>query len=140
MDSEPGWASKKVRKSSARADQSFVHSFLEVAGIPILHCELNPTSLAWLTPPRCGFVKLTAPAYDSENCASFEICSSCGTEFGHDDVSKSQAELRRTWIASQSESPAADWNVIAQLRAAGFGTVNEWNRLISTNKRRWVLG
>ena len=78
------------------------------------------------TCPVCGFDKLSTPAYDSLGNASFEICPSCGTEFGYDDARKSHEGLRRSWIASgahwQSRSANAPpgWNATEQLRAAGL--------------------
>jgi len=84
------------------------------------------------TCPVCGFGGLTSPAYDNAHCASFEICPSCGTEFGYHDASKSHAQLRRAWIAagacwsSRAVAPPVDWNGIVQLKAAGFDSrVNE---------------
>jgi hypothetical protein len=47
--------------------------------------------------PVCGYAKLAEPPYDKTGCASFEICPSCGTEFGYHDASKSHAEPRRLW-------------------------------------------
>jgi predicted RNA-binding Zn-ribbon protein involved in translation (DUF1610 family) len=38
------------------------------------------------TCPVCGFQGLSEPAYDEHYCTFFEICPSCGTEFGYDDA------------------------------------------------------
>jgi predicted RNA-binding Zn-ribbon protein involved in translation (DUF1610 family) len=76
--------------------------------------------------PVCGFDGLPDPAYDSAGCASFEICPSCGTEFGYHDARKSHKELRELWVASdarwhsRSTSPPPGWNAEEQLRAAGL--------------------
>src|ERR1700722_1795355 len=42
--------------------------------------------------PVCGYAKLAEPPYDKTGCASFEICPSCGIEFGYHDASKSHAD------------------------------------------------
>jgi len=74
----------------------------------------------------CGYDSLEAPAYDSRGCASFEICPSCGTEFGYDDVSKEHARLRTEWKRkgmcwwSRSTSPPEKWDALRQLKDAGF--------------------
>jgi len=57
------------------------------------------------TCPVCGFAELTQPPYDSTGCASFEICPSCGTEFGYHDANKSHEELRRRWLAAGTRKP-----------------------------------
>lgn len=72
------------------------------------------------TCPVCGYPDLSDPPQD------FEICPSCGTEFGYHDIRRSHKELRRKWIARgahwQSEViPRPDeWNALAQLIKAGF--------------------
>jgi len=76
--------------------------------------------------PVCGFADLAQLPYDPEGCASFEICPSCGTEFGYDDAKKSYAELRRRWLAagapwsSRATAPPPTWDAMEQLRAAGL--------------------
>ena len=47
--------------------------------------------------PVCGFAGLDEPAY-SDGEASFDICPSCGTQFGLHDCDKSWASLRQRWI------------------------------------------
>ena len=75
--------------------------------------------------PVCGY-KLDEPPYDEAGYASFNICPSCGTEFGYHDATKSHAELRMTWLQSgakwwsRHESPPEGWNPEEQLRRAGF--------------------
>jgi hypothetical protein len=74
--------------------------------------------------PVCGFDGLLEPAFDGSGCASFEICPSCGTEFGYHDARKSHQELRRLWVASgahwfsMSTNPPPGWDAEEQLRAA----------------------
>jgi hypothetical protein len=76
--------------------------------------------------PVCGYPKLAESPYDKTGCASFEICPSCGTEFGYHDASKSHDELRRLWLAagapwrSRAMAPPTDWSAVNQLRAAGL--------------------
>lgn len=75
----------------------------------------------------CGFAGLTSAPYDASGCASFDICPSCGTEFGYDDASKSHRELRQLWLAagapwrSSRVSIPEGWNAVDQIRAAGLG-------------------
>jgi hypothetical protein len=42
--------------------------------------------------PVCFYPELSFPPAD------YNICPSCGTEFGYDDVSKSWDELRQEWV------------------------------------------
>ena len=72
--------------------------------------------------PVCGWSKLEEPAYDETKSSSFEICPSCGTEFGYQDANKTHAELRKEWIekgmswwSNTTEKPA-DWNPQEQLK------------------------
>lgn len=50
------------------------------------------------TCPICGFDKLSNPHIDAYGCASFDVCPSCGNEFGYDDVTTPHALLRQRWI------------------------------------------
>lgn len=50
--------------------------------------------------PVCGYDELEEPAYDSYGCPSFDICPSCGTQFGYDDVSTKHKTLRERWVAN----------------------------------------
>jgi hypothetical protein len=76
--------------------------------------------------PVCGFDGLTDPAYGIAGNASFDICPSCGTEFGYDDAKTSHQELRKLWVTSgalwysRTTNPPPNWNAEAQLRAAGL--------------------
>lgn len=64
--------------------------------------------------PVCGFL-MRYPARD------WNICPSCGTEFGYDDAGRTHAELRHAWIDrgmqwwSPVESPPDGWNALEQL-------------------------
>lgn len=75
------------------------------------------------TCPVCGWSKLEESPYDETKSSSFEICPSCGTEFGYQDATKSHAELRKEWIEkempwwSKSIEKPVDWNPQEQLKA-----------------------
>jgi hypothetical protein len=65
--------------------------------------------------PVCGYNGLDEPAYDSFGCASFEICPSCGTEFGYDDATRSHESLCDEWIAKgmpwwADDKPPPGWD------------------------------
>jgi len=66
--------------------------------------------------PVCGFDGLNEPAHDNHGCGSFEICPSCGTEFGYDDSKRSHGELRQAWLNS-----GAKWNGRAATPPASCG-------------------
>ena len=74
--------------------------------------------------PVCGYKGLGEPPRDREGNASFEICPSCGTEFGYDDATKSAAQLRREWLGrgagwwSKAVKPPKNWNPVMQHRGA----------------------
>lgn len=75
--------------------------------------------------PVCGYT-LNAPAVD------FEICPSCGVEFGYSDAGVSHASLRSEWIsygATWSSSVVhrpPGWNAWRQLIEAGFAYDIPW--------------
>jgi hypothetical protein len=76
--------------------------------------------------PVCGFPELTDPPYDEKGCASFDICPSCGTEFGNEDAKRSHADLRHSWLTagapwwSKARKPPMGWDAREQLRKAGL--------------------
>lgn len=80
------------------------------------------------TCPVCGFAGLDEPHADASGEASFAICPSCGTQFGHDDATRTHEELRRLWLKEGarwwSEATAAPkgWSARAQLSAAGLAS------------------
>jgi hypothetical protein len=69
--------------------------------------------------PVCGY-EMNAPPRD------FRICSSCGTEFGLNDVNASIAELRDAWFSSGPEwwskttAKPENWNALDQMEKAGI--------------------
>src|SRR5437763_7383110 len=76
------------------------------------------------TCPVCGFPELTEPPRTPDSGASYEICPSCGFQFGYDDESELIDYLtwRRRWISEgmpwRSHNPApAGWDPAAQLRS-----------------------
>jgi hypothetical protein len=74
--------------------------------------------------PVCGYLGLVDPARSREGFASYEICPSCGFEFGvsDDDLGVSYGQWRAEWVADgmqwwSSGRPApADWDPRRQLR------------------------
>ena len=76
--------------------------------------------------PVCGYPGLSEPSHDEDGDGSYEICTSCGCEFGVDDDEVSHAELRARWVASgarwwsQRATPPEGWDGLAQLKAAGL--------------------
>jgi hypothetical protein len=77
--------------------------------------------------PVCGYHGLTEPPHDAHGCASFQICPSCGTEFGYDDAAKSHAALRKAWLdggarwTSRVIAMPPNWDGYSQLAASGLG-------------------
>jgi len=75
--------------------------------------------MKWMC-PVCGYPDLDEPAYEGTS-PSFQICPSCGTEFGYDDATVTHEELRAIWIDNgckwwwQEQPPPASWDPQAQL-------------------------
>jgi hypothetical protein len=69
--------------------------------------------------PVCGF-NLKYPAED------FNICPSCGVEFGYETAGRSYADLRKEWVAtgpawaSRVHPSPGGWNPWLQLICAGY--------------------
>jgi hypothetical protein len=77
--------------------------------------------------PVCGFPDLTDPPRSPEgDGGSYEICPSCGFEFGvtDDDLGFTYEDWREHWVtigmrwASRSRSAPARWDPAKQLRQA----------------------
>lgn len=75
------------------------------------------------TCPVCGFPKLNEAPRSASGGGSYEICPSCGFQFGvsDDDTGYTYAKWRATWKKSgmkwASVSPAPKkWNAAAQLK------------------------
>ena len=79
--------------------------------------------------PVCGYSGLYEPAYSSTGKPSFEICASCGTEFGYDDAKNGAETLREKWIAKgmtwhfSHRGPPPNWNPARQLKELNSETV-----------------
>jgi hypothetical protein len=94
--------------------------------------------------PVCGFDGLTEEPYDKHGCASFDICPSCGTEYGNTDFNVSHKELRKKWVEngckwyskskSKIDEKPADWDPHQQLQKAGL-IDEEMSQLLHTRKR-----
>jgi len=69
--------------------------------------------------PVCGFNMDDPPA-------NYNICPSCGTEFGYDDFSRKHEALRDEWVKagarwfSKYQKEPANWNPISQMAVAGI--------------------
>jgi predicted RNA-binding Zn-ribbon protein involved in translation (DUF1610 family) len=78
------------------------------------------------TCPVCGYNGLLEPAYDEHGCSSFEICPSCGTEFGNDDAKRTHKELRNLWLSagapwkSKTVKAPVGWTALGQLQDSGL--------------------
>lgn len=79
--------------------------------------------------PVCGWPGLTEPPRSPAGGGSYEICPSCGFEFGvsDDDLGFTYAEWRQRWIdfdmrwdSADIEPPPDDWDPVRQLRDAGL--------------------
>ncbi len=73
--------------------------------------------------PVCGFDSLFKPAYHQSGSPSFEICSSCGYQYGHsdDDRGITFEQWRRNWIEKgmpwSSVNPKPEnWDPLKQLQ------------------------
>jgi len=76
--------------------------------------------------PVCGYPQLYDPPRSPSGGASYEICPSCGFEFGvsDDDIGYTYDAWRDEWILDgmpwRSARPQPEsWNPEAQLRALG---------------------
>jgi len=73
--------------------------------------------------PACGYPYLNNPHHREPGGASYEICPSCGIQFGYDDddLGISYLVWRERWIAngmlwfSKSITPPNNWNAEVQL-------------------------
>lgn len=78
--------------------------------------------------PVCGFPGLDEAPRSESGGGSYEICPSCGFQFGvsDDDEGFSEAEWREQWVVegmpwrSKGQQPPARWNPRRQLTRAGL--------------------
>ena len=81
--------------------------------------------------PVCGYYELDEPPSD------WNICDSCGTEFGYHDARKTHSELRDLWIASGAVWHSIDykspqfWSPEKQLANVNYTLSNAEKRLIT---------
>ena len=75
------------------------------------------------TCPVCGYPKLTEAPRSASGAGSYEICPSCGFQFGvsDDDTGYTYARWRANWkkqgMTWASVSPAPkNWDAVAQLK------------------------
>jgi predicted RNA-binding Zn-ribbon protein involved in translation (DUF1610 family) len=76
------------------------------------------------TCPVCGYPELNEPPRSSSGGGSYEICPSCGFEFGYtdDDLGFSYEQWRQRWTQqgmkwrSTSRTPPPGWDPEAQLQ------------------------
>lgn len=74
--------------------------------------------------PVCGYPDLSDPPHGEEGGASYEICPSCGFQFGVDDEDRgvTYEDWRRDWVAagtpwrSEGIRPPRGWDPAKQLR------------------------
>ena len=84
-----------------------------VMDILITRLLLGAVPFMRYTCPVCGF-RMPDPAAD------FNICPSCGTEFGYDDTGKTHAQLRAQWLRGGAQwwspqAPPPGWDGYEQL-------------------------
>lgn len=83
------------------------------------------------TCPVCAYPKLTEPPRSKSGGGSYEICPSCGFEFGvsDDDLGHTYESWRKQWIAkgmkwsSRGNKQPADWNPAAKLSSSATQAV-----------------
>ena len=77
------------------------------------------------TCPVCGYPNLLEPPRSSSGGGSYEICPSCGFQFGvsDDDQGHTYARWRQAWRdrglpwSSHASPPPAGWNPESQLKS-----------------------
>jgi hypothetical protein len=73
----------------------------------------------------CGYPNLDESPRDETGAPSFEICPSCGGEFGYNDATpEAEENYRRNWIQNgaqwlDSSLKPTDWNLRNQLLNIG---------------------
>jgi hypothetical protein len=78
--------------------------------------------------PVCGFRGLTEAPRSRSSGGSYEICPSCGFEFGvsDDDLGHTYENWRKAWLAkgmkwySRGQKQPAEWNPSQQVAAIGL--------------------
>lgn len=82
--------------------------------------------------PVCGFPGLKQLAWPNVGMPSFEICPSCGIQFGYDDMTRyveQRQEIHKAWRKRwmragmnwwSKRQPPFNWNPVEQMRSAGI--------------------
>jgi hypothetical protein len=76
--------------------------------------------------PVCGYPNLDQPAWDPDTGSpSFDICPSCGCEFGYQDATPTAKEkYRKNWVKQgapwfKPELKPPEWSLKDQLKQIG---------------------
>ena len=95
------------------------------------------------TCPVCGYGGLKEPPRgESGKCPSYEICPSCGFEFGYDDEDQgfTYDSFREDWIKQgwhwRHESPPEGWDPVKQMAKAGIEVKGKGCRAKRTAKTK----
>lgn len=83
--------------------------------------------------PVCGYPDFDEPPWNGDGSPSYDICPSCGVEFGYRDFGQDELQrrdrwriLRQKWIedgmqwSSSVEPLPPEWDPVRQLKAAGL--------------------
>ncbi len=83
--------------------------------------------------PICGYGEFDEPPWSSDGSPSYDICPSCGVEFGYQDFAQDEVErrgrwrdLRQKWIgsgmrwSSSVERRPPSWDPVKQLKNIGI--------------------
>jgi hypothetical protein len=76
----------------------------------------------------CGYQHLNEPAHSPSGGGSYEICPSCGFQFGitDDDSGITYEQWRKQWISESMPwnsigiKPPQDWDPVVQLKNIGI--------------------
>ena len=102
--------------------------FLNQAAVLTTSIDNNEGDIKMYTCPVCGYEKLLEPAYDRYGCCSYEICPSCGYQYGYhdDDQGISHAQYRDNWIKNGAKwhsrviQKPDNWDAKTQLLRIGI--------------------
>lgn len=82
--------------------------------------------------PVCGYPALDELPRSEETCGSYEICPSCGFQFGISDEDEgiSDDQWRTTWI--QAGMP---WNSVGKQRPLNWNPSEQLDRILSSTPK-----
>ena len=95
--------------------------------------------------PVCGYDGLETAPYSETGGVSYEICPSCGVEFGVDDYEQSHVFLRQKWLESGAQwwssyySPPPGWDAYEQLKGAGLDASEALEDLKGESWQDWLF-